>query len=316
MVRSLRINDPNEAFEVPIRGFVSGRARRTPVDLNRIVGSWSTFRMEHPKAAIAAKWTARFIAALATTGASVLLSEELRKLYWKKETNETEESLDLKITVITDEFKQLLDDSLKKFEQKPNPGIFNLYYRPVTRVKRDEFSDFKFNFEMVPRIESKHMPFFPDQFDTYAAKNNLTNSGIVFFNYTKPTLSKVLPDMWTYFKKQYSENLPTTKRPFVTFKILEVSNVLILVGTLTITILALILMCCFCYSFKSCERRYINRDMVRARVLLRNQAANQSNAVTQTVAHDTPVQGVQSTNPAQNNDCHKMVEVVDLRAPK
>ena len=57
-----------------------------------------------------------------------------------------------------------------------------------------------------------------------------------------------------------------TELPIVTFKILEVSNVLIIIGALTITILAPILMCCFCYGCKSRERIYINRDTVRARV--------------------------------------------------
>ena len=83
-------------------------------------------------------------------GGSVLLSEELKKLYRHQETNITNENLKKKIDMVTDEFERLLKESFKEFEQRPNPGIFDLYFKPVTRVKRGDSSDFLFDFENVP----------------------------------------------------------------------------------------------------------------------------------------------------------------------
>ena len=164
--------------------------------------------MEHLKVAKVAKWTTWFIIAYVTTGASVLLSEKLRKIYRKQATNETEEALDVKINVITNEFEQLLNASFKELEKKPNLGIFDLYFKLVTRVKRaNNFADFQFDFKTVPPIKSENAPFFPDQFESHLSKNNYT-SEIVFFNDTmqQPTLNQVYPDMQTYFQRNYANH--------------------------------------------------------------------------------------------------------------
>ena len=137
----------------------------------------------------------------------------------------------------------------------------------MTRVKRGDSSDILFDFENVPPIESENTPFFPDQFDNYVGKHeNFTTSGIIFFNDFSSTPK---PKLKNPFLERPYENFYPTERPIITYKIFEVSNVLIIVRALTITTLALFLMCCFCYGCKSRERSYINRDTVRALFFLR-----------------------------------------------
>ena len=111
-VRSNRLHDPNKAVEVTLGGFVS---ERRPINLRTIAGTWATFKLEHPKAAKVAKWSAWFIGASAMTGGSVLLSEELKKMYRRQETNITNENLKRKIDIVTNEFERLLNDSFKEF---------------------------------------------------------------------------------------------------------------------------------------------------------------------------------------------------------
>ena len=122
-VKPNHLHDPNRAVEVPLGGFVSDRH---PINLRDVAGIWPNFKINHPKAAKAAKWTAWFIGAAATTGGSVLFSEELKKMYWKHETNITNESLERKIDIVTIEFEKLLNDSFREFEQRPSPVIFDL----------------------------------------------------------------------------------------------------------------------------------------------------------------------------------------------
>ena len=56
------------------------------------------------------------------------------------------------INKFTAEFQSMLNQSFREFERKPNPGIFDLYFKPVFRVKRDNIIDFKFDFGKVPPL--------------------------------------------------------------------------------------------------------------------------------------------------------------------
>ena len=60
------------------------------------------------------------------------------------------------------------------------------------------------------------------------------------------------------------EELPQLEEPYNKALPLRFSLILIIVGAVTIVILAIIISCCFCYGCKSRERRYMNRDTVRA----------------------------------------------------
>ena len=105
--------------------------------------------MDHPAAAKTAKWTAWFIGASATTGGSVLLSTEISKLLHEIDLNITESEISMHITNFTAEFEKMLNESFTEFERKPNPGIFGLYFKPFSRVKRENVIDFQFDFERV-----------------------------------------------------------------------------------------------------------------------------------------------------------------------
>ena len=146
---SKRTHDPAKAVEVPPNGFVS---ERRSVSLPSIRRRWVDFTFNHPKASKLVKWTAWLLGTAAATGGSVVLSEEIRKLYVGSGLNLTESQVDEKIAIVTNEFESLLNDSMREFERRPSPGIYDLYFNPVERVKRGDTSDFVFDFERIPTI--------------------------------------------------------------------------------------------------------------------------------------------------------------------
>ena len=276
-----RFHDPSRAVDVPPYSFVSERGppswRNQPPNWRNIRTIWNNFKIRHPKAAKLTKWTSWLLGAAATTGGSVVLSEEIRKLYRQSDKNLTFNQLDDRVKVITSEFERLLNASEKEFEQRPNPGIFDIYFNPLERVRRGDRSDFLFDFEKLPPLPtSPTKKFFPKRNETYVGKHeNKTTSGILYFNdssTTNATFNNTNP-LQTEKPTETSTtvtNLRDKEGTVITYKIFEVSNVLIIVGALTIVSLAFIVMCCFCYGCKSRERRYTNRDTVRARVIARD----------------------------------------------
>ena len=269
---SSRFHDPSKAIEVPPHSFVSERRPN-------IRTIWNNFKRQHPKAAKLTKWTAWLMGAAATTGGSVVLSEELKKLYRQSDKNLTFEKLDERVQVITNEFERLLNASEKEFGQRPNPGIFDIYFNPIKRVRRGDRSDFLFDFEKLPPLpKPPTKDFFHKRNETYVGKHSEnTISGILHFNDSStPNMTFNNTDIFQTQKEKPTETstvvttLGNKEGTIVTYKIFEVSNVLIIVGALTIISLAFIVMCCFCYGCKSRERRYANRDTVRARVIARD----------------------------------------------
>ena len=138
---SSRYHDPSKAVDVPPNGFVS---ERRPINLRTIRNTWNTFKIQHPKAVKLAKWTAWLLGAAATTGGSVVLSEEIRKLYRKADLNVTIEQLKDKIEVVTNEFERLLNASMNEFERKPSQAyltrILNLYIELKEAIPLISFS--------------------------------------------------------------------------------------------------------------------------------------------------------------------------------
>ena len=112
----------------------------------------------------------------------------------------------------------------------------------------------------------KDNTFFPKRNETYVSKHeNYTKSGIKHFNDSKTYINTTLkPEVSSSIIPETTTELSVkiAKETIITYKIFEVSNLLIIVGALTIITLALIIMCCFCYGCKSRERRYTHRDMV------------------------------------------------------
>ena len=144
-------------------------------------------------------------------------------------------------------------------------------------MRRGDRSDFLFDFEKLPPLPtSPTKKFFPKRNETYVGKHNEnTISGILYFNDSStPNTTFNDTDIFQTQKPTETSTIVTTLRDkegtVITYKIFEVSNVLIIAGALTIISLAFIVMCCFCYGCKSRERRYTNRDPVRARVIARD----------------------------------------------
>ena len=127
-MNSNRFHDPSKAVEIPPNGFV---IERRTINLRNIRKNWNDFKINHPKASKLVKWTSWLLGAAATTGGSVVLSEEIQKLYTKSDLNITAEQMDKKIEIVTKEFESLLNDSMHEFERRPSPGIFDLYFNPV-----------------------------------------------------------------------------------------------------------------------------------------------------------------------------------------
>ena len=314
-------HDPSKAIEVPPYGFVS---ERRPANWRQIRNIWQTFKRQHPKSAKLVKWTAWLLGAAATTGGSVLLSEEIKKLYRQSDKNLTFEQLDERVHIITNEFECLLNASEKEFERRPSPGIFDLYFNPVERVKRGKRSDFIFDFEkLTPTTEFPKKEFFPNRNETFVCKHSKnTNSEIVHFN--DSSTSNPNSDIIYFNESSTTENFIFTTKDIlqnqkekptetsttlttllgkegtvITYKIFEVSIVLIVVGALTIITLAFVVMCCFCYGCKSRERRYTNQDTVRARVIAREPNVPSISNVLPSVnlySYDTP-QGASLNRP-------------------
>ena len=327
---SKRYYEPSKSVEIPPNGFVSERRPRRTISIRTIMRNWNDFKAFHPKAAKLVKWTAWLLGAAATTGGSVVLSEEIRKLYRRADLNVTAGQLEGKIDVITNEFESLMNDSMREFDRRPSPGIFDLYFKPVERVKRGDASDFVFDFEKIPVVtddtneETFTEQFFPKRNETYVGifkHENDTQSGITHFNESVvteilSTTSKPKFPKTPKFKELPLEmtskfSIDTLPETVITYKIFEVSNVLIIVGALTIIALALILMCCFCYGCKSRERRYINRDTVRARV-----SPNEPNTLntlsTAKYVYDTPTGAILNRSNTLENANYPHYEMVDI----
>ena len=322
-----------KGVEIPPFGFVS---ERRPSNWRLLRNHWRDFKLLHPQSAKLIKWTSWLLGVAATTGGSVVLSEEIKKLYRKSDKNLTFEQLDNRVHIITHEFERLLNDSKKEIERRPVPGIFDIYFDPVERVRRGNRPDFIFDFEKVNAPTTPKREFFPNRNETYVGKHgDNVESGIVHFNDSNTTskfnfsfhVNSTLKDS---LKTQREEPTKTSTaiNPFlekdgtlITYKVFAVSNVLIVVGALTIITLAFILMCCFCYGCKSRERRYTNRDTVRARVITREpNVPNISNVLpsVKLYPYDTP-QGATLNRPtnvsyanAQANANYPEYEMVDV----
>ena len=328
-----RYYEPSKSVDVPPYSFISERKPRRTLSIRTIMRNWNDFKLFHPRAAKLVKWTAWLLGAAATTGGSVVLSEEIRKLYRRADLNVTAEQLETKIDVITNEFEKLMNDSVREFDNRPSPGIFDLYFQPVERVKRGEHTDFVFDFEKIPVVtndkDEEKVPkqFFPNRNETYVGKHEKKiQSGIVYFNDSLvvkttrktpeiplDTTSKSLPTATSKPLLTTKPSIETMPGTVITYKIFEVSNVLIIVGALTIIALALILMCCFCYGCKSRERRYINRDTVRAHVTS-NEPSMINTLSTAKYPYDTPTGAILNRpntleNPNVNYPHYEMVDI-------
>ena len=238
--------------------------------------------------------------------------------------------------IITHEFERLLNDSKKEIERRPIPGIFDIYFDPVERVRRGNRPDFIFDFEKVTSPTTPKREFFPNRNETYVGKHgDNAQYGIVHFNdsntTSKPNSSfSATSTIKISLKNQRDEPTKTSTAinpflekdgTFITYKVFAVSNVLIVVGALTIISLAFILMCCFCYGCKSRERRYTNRDTVRACVITREPTVPNISNVLPSVKlypYDTP-QGATLNRPtnvpyanAQANANYPDYEMVDI----
>ena len=153
--RSLSRNTEENGFldaRVP-RDSSAAMKNLNPAVLRNIITDWTAFRMDHPVAAKVVKYSGWLLAASATTGGSVLLSTEIGKLLRADERNITENEIQWHITNFMAKFDDMIDESLKEFDKKPNPGIFDIYFDPLSRVKRDgKTTDFQFDFARVPPL--------------------------------------------------------------------------------------------------------------------------------------------------------------------
>ena len=202
---SNRFHDPSKAVEIPPNGFVS---ERRIINLRNIKNIWNDFKINHPKASRLVKWTSWLLGAAATTGGSVVLSEEIRKLYTGSDLNITTEQVEKRIEIVTKEFEILLNDSMHEFERRPSPGIFDLYFNPVERVKRGDTSDFMFDFERIPIITKDKQVFYPKRNETYVGKHEKNiKSGITHFNDTK-NFNEPEPSINTTLKTEISSPFP------------------------------------------------------------------------------------------------------------
>ena len=90
--------------------------------------------MNHPVAAKTAKYIAYFMGASAATGGSVMLSTEISKILQEQNANITQSEITMHINNFTANFENMLNESFSEFERKPNPGIFDLYFKPIART--------------------------------------------------------------------------------------------------------------------------------------------------------------------------------------
>ena len=164
--------------------------------------------------------------------------------------------------------------SLDKFDKKPNPRIFDTYFGPMSRVKRDnKVVDFQFDFARVSPLPVES-PTENSKITLAITTESTSTETIVDYNVTD-FLKEIVPDDLTFETIENLEELPKLDKPLNNTLPLRFSLILIIVGAVTIVILAIIVSCCFCYGCKSSERRYMNRGTVRAQ----NSNSNPSNNV-------------------------------------
>ena len=252
-------------------GFLDSRVPRdsnvdmsnlNPGALRNIITDWTAFKINHPVGAKVVKYTGWLLAASATTGGSVLLSTEISKLLRANDRNITETEIQWHITNFTEKFDTMIDESMKEFDKKPNPGIFDIYFDPLSRVKRnDKTIDFQFDFARVPPLPTPKKSLITPNI----TKQTVLNTPTSFSNFSDivEEITSENPDLG-FEEIENLEELPQLEKPFRNVLPLRFSLILILVGAVTIVILAIIISCCFCYGCKSRERRYMNRDTVRA----------------------------------------------------
>ena len=268
--RSLSRNTEENGFldaRVP-RDSSAAMKNLNPAVLRNIITDWTAFRMDHPVAAKVVKYSGWLLAASATTGGSVLLSTEIGKLLRADERNITENEIQWHITNFTAKFDDMIDESLKEFDKKPNPGIFDIYFDPLSRVKRDgKTTDFQFDFARVPPLPTPSTTTVKESTLTPDITTKPTSSTSTIFVSDFDELFDELASERPTFAFESLENmeeLPQLEEPYNKVLPLRFSLILIIVGAVTIVILAIIISCCFCYGCKSRERRYMNRDTVRA----------------------------------------------------
>ena len=255
-------------------GFLESRVQRdssvgmrdlNPVALRNIITDWTAFKINHPMGAKVVKYTGWLLAASATTGGSVLLSTEISKLLRADERNITENEIQWHITNFTVKFDDMIDESMKEFDKKPNPGIFDIYFDPLSRVKRNgKTMDFQFDFARVPPLPTPNGT--PAEESLITPNITTESTSNIFVSNISNLLDELTSENPTFAFESIEdiEELPQLEKPFNNVLPLRFSFILIIVGAVTIVILAIIISCCFCYGCKSHERRYMNRDTVRA----------------------------------------------------
>ena len=252
-------------------GFLDSRVPRdsnidmnnlNPGALRNIITDWTAFKINHPVGAKVVKYTGWLLAASATTGGSVLLSTEISKLLRANDRNITENEIQWHITNFTEKFDTMIDESMKEFDKKPNPGIFDIYFDPLSRVKRNgKTMDFQFDFARVPPLPTPKKSLITPNITNQTVLN--TSTSFSNFSDIVEEITSENPNLGSE-EIENLEELPRLEKPFKNELPLRFSLILILVGAVTIVILAIIISCCFCYGCKSRERRYMNRDTVRA----------------------------------------------------
>ena len=258
-------------------GFLESRVQRdsstamrdlNPAALRNIITYWTAFKMDHPVGARVVKYTGWLLAASATTGGSVLLSTEISKLLRADEHNITENEIQLHITNFTTKFNDMIDESMREFDKKSNPGIFDIYFNPLSRVKRNgKTMDFQFDFARIPPLPTPNETSVEESVITPDITTEPASSPPNTFAYIASDLFEELTSgkpIFSFEPIANFEEIPQLEEPYQTVRPLRFSLILIMVCAVTIVILAIIISCCFCYGCKSRERCYMNRDTVRA----------------------------------------------------
>ena len=232
-----------------------------------IITDWTSFKIDHPMAAKVVKYSGWLLAASATTGGSVLLSTEISKLLRANERNITETEIEYHIQNFTAQFDEMIEESMNEFDRKPHPGIFDHYFGPISRVKRnDKVIDFQFDFARVPPLPAETTTKAPKTYVNSKITHSITTD-LPINNEPKISsdefIKEIIPDDLIETIEPIEE-LPKLEEPLNDTVPLRFSLILIIVGAVTIVILAIIISGCFCYGCKSREKRYMNRDTVRA----------------------------------------------------
>ena len=183
-----------------------------------------------------------------------MLSTEISTLLRDQDENITQIEIAMHINNFTAEFESMLNESFREFERKPNPGIFYLYFKPVSRVKRDNIIDFQFDFEKVPplvndevsSVKATEDTFTPDITEPIDTPSSLEKSSFVYNAAKQKTFKSFTPGQLS-FSYDEIETPPTTERPFYSPYSIKLSMYLIIIGALIIVILGVIISFCFCY---------------------------------------------------------------------